>query len=332
MNVTQNDLERVYHAMKTPKKLGFVLHDENASIDCCTVFRVSNEWRMLYSRYNATVPDEHKGYETWMARSDDLIHWEPIGRVLPQTRSGWDALQADGGIALLDTAWDGSYEPGTFGGKYWMSYFGNDLPGYEPDPLQIGMAYTNDINNAMPWQRHPEPVMSRDDKDARTFERKTLYKSFVLRDVTKSLGSEFVMFYNAKGPAFSIEKIGMAVSDDMLHWKRYGGGYVVESGREDTAWHIAGDPQIIRFEDLWVMHFFVAHAVHDGLTAYDTFAVSRDLVNWTRWEGEPLISSSIPEDRQFAHKPFVVNWNGKAYHFYCAVGDQGRGLALAVSE
>ena len=34
----------------------------------------------------------------------------------------------------------------------------------------------------------------------------------------------------------------------------------------------------------------------------------------------------------FAHKPYLLKSDGKVYHFYCAVGDQGRGIAVAVSE
>ena len=59
------------------------------------------------------------------------------------------------------------------------------------------------------------------------------------------------MFYNAKAGRFGIEKIGMAVSRDMIHWKRFGENCVVENEIEDR-WNIAGDPQVIRFEDLWV--------------------------------------------------------------------------------
>lgn len=308
------------------------MQDVSAGIDCCTVFRANGEWRMLYARHNTSVPAEIQGYETWMACSDDLLHWIPMGSILPQTHTGWDALQADGGIALLNPDWEGSYEPERFNDRYWITYFGNDLPGYEPDPLRIGVASSESLMTAHPWERHASPVLSKDDADVRDFERKTLYKSFVLRDAARTLGAEFIMYYNAKGMEFSIEKIGMAISDDMITWRRYGGGFVMESGLPDTGWHIAGDPQILRFEDLWVMHFFVAHSFGEHPTAYDTFAVSRDLVNWTRWEGEPLIAPSIPEDEQFAHKPFVVRWDGKVYHFYCAVGQKGRGLALAVSE
>ena len=52
-----------------------------------------------------------------------------------------------------------------------------------------------------------------------------LYKSTVIRDQQKITGHEFVMFYNAYGDSLSkghnAERIGMAVSDDMIHWRRF---------------------------------------------------------------------------------------------------------------
>ena len=46
-----------------------------------------------------------EGYETWIARSRDLLHWEPEGRILAQREYGWDCLQADGGLCLLNPQW-----------------------------------------------------------------------------------------------------------------------------------------------------------------------------------------------------------------------------------
>jgi IS4 transposase len=66
--------------------------------------------------------------------------------------------------------------------------------------------------------------------------------------------------------------------------------------------------------------------------AFDTFACSYDLVNWTKWEGPNLIEPGEPFDRQYAHKPWVVKWKGVVYHFYCAVGSEGRVLAVATSR
>lgn len=330
--VSLSDMQRIYSAMRTPKKLGIILSEENVNIDGCTVYRYQDEWRMNFVRQDPTADKQTQGYETLLAGSRDLVHWEVLDRVMRQRGNGWDALQSSGGMTLIDPAFDGSYAPEAYDGTYWARYLGGALPGYEPDPLSIGMARVTDPGAATEWDRLPQPVLCPYDADARPFEKTTLYKSFILRDRQRTLGAEFIMYYNAKRAPFSIEKIGMALSDDMRTWRRYGGDFVVESGRPDTAWHIAGNPQVLRFEDMWVMHFFVAYAGDGGLTAYDTFAASRDLAHWTRWEGEPLVSPSIPEDRMFAHKPYVMRHDGRVYHFYCAVGEKGRGIALAVSE
>jgi predicted GH43/DUF377 family glycosyl hydrolase len=66
--------------------------------------------------------------------------------------------------------------------------------------------------------------------------------------------------------------------------------------------------------------------------AFDTFACSYDLVKWTKWSGKHLIDPSEPWDKKFAHKPWVIFHDGVVYHFYCAVGDQGRVIALATSK
>lgn len=66
--------------------------------------------------------------------------------------------------------------------------------------------------------------------------------------------------------------------------------------------------------------------------AFDTFACSYDLVHWTKWQGEKLIKSSESYDKQYAHKPFILSHEGIVYHFYCAVGHQGRVIALATSK
>jgi predicted GH43/DUF377 family glycosyl hydrolase len=133
------------------------------------------------------------------------------------------------------------------------------------------------------------------------------------------------MYYNGKQEGPGTERIGMAVSDDMLSWKRLGEGPVIDNGPRG----ISGDPQIVRMGDLWVMFYF-GHVWKPA--AFDTFAVSRDLVNWTRWQGPHLIEPSEPFDDVFAHKPWLIFWQGKVYHFYCAVSKTGtRTIALATS-
>ena len=60
---------------------------------------------------------------------------------------------------------------------------------------------------------------------------------------------------------------------------------------------------------------------------------SRDLVNWTVWDGEPLVKSEQPWEDVYAHKTWFVRHNGRNYHYYCAVNSQNeRFIALATSE
>lgn len=323
--VSADTMRRIYDEVKTPFKYGVVLAGEAGEmVDCPTVFRHENRWYMLYA-----ATRDKTGYETFLARSDDLLHWEKLGCVLPFRREGWDAWQADGGIALYDTAWAGTHELGRHEGKYWLSYIGGSQQGYETDPLAIGLAHTGDPSAPREWTRLREnPVLAPDQADTRDFEHVTLYKSAIIRDEQRTLGAPFVMFYNGKSRPYGQESIGIAVSDDLRAWRRFGRGPVV-SNVGASPWALSGDPQITRIGDVWVMFYFGAFWQPD---AFDTFACSHDLIHWSKWNGPHLVEPGVPYDKQFAHKPWVLKHDGVVYHFYCAVGDQGRVIALATSK
>jgi predicted GH43/DUF377 family glycosyl hydrolase len=313
-------MQRIYQEIKTPFKYGVVIKAPagGSMADSPSVFRHGDAWYMVYIVFDG------KGYDTRLARSADLLRWEPLGVILPRRPGQWDAEQVAGYVALQDNRWDGTWELQPHGGKYWLSYFGGALTGYETDPLSIGVAWTGDPSRAAEWQRPDDPVLTPSQPDARGFEKKTLYKSHIFRDDRQLTGFPFVMYYNAK-TADGYEVIGMAVSNDLLNWTRYGKDAVIDGGRG-----LSGDPQAVRIGDVYVMFYFEAHR-GGAWSGYETFACSRDLVHWTRWTGEPLVVPSEPYDKQYAHKPWVVRQNGVVYHYYCAVGDQGRVIALATS-
>ena len=324
--VDTNTMQRIYDEVKTPFKYGVVLKgaDTNELVDCPSIFRSGGHWFMMYVAITNKV-----GYQTFLARSDDLLHWEKLGKILSFTETNdWDAWQADGGIALADYNWSGSHELEKFDGKYWLSYIGGARQGYETDPLSMGIAWTKTPTKAKEWNRLAEnPVLSPKQSDVRDFEKKTLYKSTIIHDKAESLGFPFVMFYNGKYKN-GYERIGMAVSRDMVHWNRYGANPVVANGEAKTN-GMSGDPQIVKIGDVWVMFYFGAGWKPK---AFDTFACSYDLVHWTKWDGSLLIEPGEPFDKTYAHKPWVLKYNGVVYHFYCAVGDQGRVIALATSR
>lgn len=317
--VSPETMQRIYDEVKTPHKYGIVIMpDEGRKVDCPSVFRHGGRWYMTYIVFNDV------GYQTMLAASDNLLDWKPLGTILRQGKDRWDARQVAGYIALQDTTWGGSYELRTHDGKYWLSYLGGALPGYETDPLSIGMAWTQTPDRAVEWKRLTQnPVLSPKAPDARWWEKRTHYKSNIIHDEARTLGHPFVMFFNGKAPN-GVERIGMAVSDDMVRWKRFGTAPVIDNGKG-----ISGDPQVVRIGDVWVMFYFGAFWKPK---AFDTFACSYDLVTWTKWDGPHLIEPSERWDQTYAHKPWLIKYNGVVYHFYCAVGDKGRAIALATSK
>lgn len=188
-------------------------------------------------------------------------------------------------------------------------------------------------------------MLSYNDKKAQWWETLTQYKSTVYYDSLRTLGSPFVMFYNAGGVNpqnhLKAERIGIALSSDMRHWHRFGGNPVYS---HEQAGMITGDAQIVKMNTaklglstadstLYVMFYFAAYNPARPYNAYNTFAVSRDLVHWQDWNGPDLIVPGKPYDDMFAHKSYVVKHNGVVYHFYCAVDKGGqRGIAVATSE
>jgi predicted GH43/DUF377 family glycosyl hydrolase len=324
--VSTEVMQQIHDAVKTPYKYGIVLQGEEGELlDGPAVFRHDGRWHMVFVSNKDNV-----GYEAELAVSDDLLRWERLGSMLPFSGEGWDAWQANANLALFDTRWDdASHTLGTHDGQYWISYFGGSKKGYETDPLSIGMATSADPVALQSWQRYAyNPVLSPGQSDTRDFEHRTLYTSFILQDDEETLGAPFVMFYNGKAAPHGHEAIGIAVSDDMLEWRRYGHGPVVVNVGP-SPWAISGNPQIVKMGDVWVMFYFGAFWKPG---AFDTFAASYDLVNWSKWDGPHLVEPSEPWDETFAHKPWVIKHDGVVYHFYCAVGDQGRVIALATSK
>jgi len=335
--VPQQIMQQIYEQVKTPFKYGLVVVPPDASkkIDCPSVFRKGKHWYMTYILFDG------RGYETWLAKSNNLLQWKTLGRILRfsdttnKEQMDWDANQKAGYIALQDEKFGGSYKLQKYNGKFWLSYIGGKETGYEAGELGIGVASTNK-NIAKPhnWQRIDDAVLSKNDIDVRWWENKKLFKSTIIWDKAKTLGHPFVMYYNANGDTSHntpkwrwFERIGMAVSDDMINWQRYQTDPVM--GHKIG---ITGDAVIQKIDDVWVMFYFGAFWEGRKNETFNRFACSYDLEHWTDWTGDDLIKSSEPYDAKYAHKSFVVKYKGVVYHYYCAVDNKDhRGIAVATS-
>lgn len=317
-------MEQIYNEVKTPYKYGIVIPqpDSTRMVDSPTIFRDGDTWYMSYIVFDG------RGYETWLAESNDLLHWDTKGKILSFSEKTWDKNQNAGYVSLVDINWGGSCRAEKFQDKNWMSYIGGSTSGYEEGALAIGIANTTTLTEPMEWNKIPDPILSPGDKNARWFEKGKLFKSIIIHDQEAKTGYPFVMYYNANGgDKADYESIGMAVSKDMATWKRYRNDPAITKHRG-----ICGDAQIVKIGDVYVMFYFGGFWKPGIASASEKFACSYDLVHWTNWEGKDLVESSEPYDKQYAHKPWVVKWNGVVYHFYCAVGESGRVIAVATSR
>ena len=326
--VTKEEMLKIYETIKTPHKLGPVIKWENDFTDSPTVFRQGNSFWMYFiavsKDYNIS------GYETHLAKSEDPVHWEYVGPIFKRNDlNHWDSKQCAGYAAFPDITFGGTNMLQKINDSYYISYLAGNSDGYEPDPLYMGLAKSSDPTDPNGFQRFPEPILRPDDPDVRCYETKTLYKSFLFYDEAGVTGHPYVNAYNAKDDS-GRERIFLAVSDDAEHWHRYGDRPVVDLITGTETGIICGDPQIIKIDDIYVMLFFRLEAEKP---AYNTFACSRNLVDWTIWDGEPLIKSEYPWENVHAHKSWFLRHNGCNYHYYCAVNFQKeRFIALAVSE
>ena len=206
--VPQERMEQIYEEVKTPYKYGLAVApaDNYHKIDCPTVFRQGDKWLMTYVVYNGKGGTDGRGYETWIAESDNLLEWRTLGRVLSYRDGKWDCNQRGGFPALPDMEWGGSYELQTYKGRHWMTYIGGEGTGYEAvkAPLYVGLAWTKgDISTAHEWDLKGERVGIALSKDMKTWKRYSGNPVFAHEaDGTitgdahiQKMGDVYVMFY-----------------------------------------------------------------------------------------------------------------------------------------
>lgn len=324
-DVSAAAMSHIYSLLSTPYKVGAVLKLPDYFTDSPTVI-MSDECFVMYS-ISISKDVSVSGYETHAYTSHDLMHWKKSATILRRKNDGsWDSKQCAGYAAFCDPVFLHEPVQERISGRLWLSYLAGNSDGYEPDPLYMGMCF-HDSALSEDVLRLSSPILRPDDPDIRPFEDKTLYKSCMLSDRIGASCHAYINVYNAKGHD-DRERIYLAVSDDGIHWERYGDRAAIDNTGGDNI--ISGDPQIIMIDDMYVMLYF---RYDRGKGAYNTFAASYDLVNWTRWERTPLIYPEHDFENVHAHKPWLITHDGVVYHFYCACNKRHeRFIALATSK
>ncbi len=278
---------------------------DEKSVDIPFVFMHHDRFHMVYTGYDG------KGYQSALAVSDDLLHWEPVGIMIPrddENSKAWDRVGC--AITWLIKESDDFNDVARLrkvDGKYWAVYHSYPQKGYEAGPAEIGLAWCEE-EDLLHWHRLDAPVFSW--KDGNAWESGGLYKACIIRHDEK-----WYMFYNAKNSEKSwTEQTGVAISQDLLHWERPVAEPVLKV--TENAWdgRFVSDPYILKDGDRWLNFYFGYNRRH----AMEGLAVSDDLLHWEKVE-EPIITSTPGGlDEEHAHKASIFNYNGVLYHFYCA--------------
>lgn len=284
---------------------------DSKGVDIPFVFQHMDSYYMVYSGFDGT------GYQSALAVSRDLVRWNFLSLILkrePQS-SRWD--KNGGAVTWMLKENDNLWEIPRLGkaaGKYWLVYHSYPGTGYEAGPAEIGLAWC-DREDLLEWHRLDAPVLSW--KDGAAWESHGLYKACMLRWENK-----WYLFYNAKNQRENWnEQIGVAVSEDMFHWKRYEGNPILRNSENGWDKTFVADPYVVRDGEKWLCFYYGIGRLdeEDGLYhAEDGLAVSKDLLHWEKVE-KPILSHGKKGDfdHHHAHKPAMF-FDGKIlYHFYC---------------
>jgi predicted GH43/DUF377 family glycosyl hydrolase len=268
---------------------------------------------MVYTGYNKFASQGSIG----LAWSVDLVHWIKDKRSPILSASGIkgtpDASSVTGPLIYLEN------------GTYFLFYIGCSGSGYEQGIKSLCLATSKDLIN---WKKSANSPVIAPNSD-------TWMDSAVYHPSIVKRNDIYYLFFNACG--LTPEQIGYAASTSLY------GPWIIDKtnspilriGKSGT-WEdgFIGDPSVYQIGNIWYMAYYGYSATTKK--AYDGLACTTDdkfPLGWEKYSGNPVLVPGPDEfDNMFAHKPFIVNYNGKHYHYYTAVGPGGRKIALAIED
>lgn len=200
-------------------------------------------------------------------------------------------------------------------GRYHLVYTGWDGTGY-----QTGMVESSDLihwsNRRLIMARDPNDTVTRFNVNMATILRENeLYSSGRLENVNGRYLGAWHAYPNA-GYEVGRAAIGLAWSDDLVHWERTPPILFPEDG---TTWEEGGlyKPYLVRDGDTFYL-FYNAKTKGNPWLEQTGVAMSKDLKTWTRYPGNPIVRNGpkgAPDD-WFASDPVVYRHKGEWVLFY----------------
>ena len=320
---------------------------DGISVDDPIVFQDGGQFYMLYIGFDGT------GYQTGLASSKDLLHWQRVALVGPRDpESKYTKYNLAISSILRDKDLLGRGDALKVRGEYLAAWNAYPSSGYEEGAAVIGLARSRDLRH---WTL-TEPILR--PEEGAPWEHGGLYRPDLLLD-----RGTYYLYYNAKTDPLPKsegggwrEQTGVATSRDLKTWTRYGGNPILRNGTRGTGTYpeanplhnaspsvpdardsrFASNPFVVKNGNQYAMYYFGFGYQRPG-RACELLALGDDPFHFTK-PSEVLIDVGPPGsvDETFAHKPSVIYHDGMLYHFYCAVSgkypDEVRGIAVARSR
>lgn len=206
--------------------------------------------------------------------------------------------------------------------KFYLTHVGFDGQGY-----QTGICESDDLIN---WKRLGL-IMARDPNDPIT--QHNIACASILREnelfspgrLIKVDGRYVAAWHAYPNPGYEkgAAVIGLAFSDDFMHWER---GPVILRAEDGAEWERGGlyKPYLVKIGDTFHL-YYNAKTTGEPWKEQTGLAISKDLKSWTRHPASPLLRNG-PEgspDFRFASDPVVVSHKGKWGMYYFGLAKDG---------
>lgn len=245
-----------------------------------------------------------------LAWSDDGVTWTKAGQTLAATLVAGDP--DEGGLTGPVLIYDG--------GLYYLFYIGLTTSGYEGGTKTLCVA-TSPSLAAPVWTRRGTVMVP----GGTGWRSVAIWHPSIIK-----VGALWYCFINASGAPGALERIGYATATNLLGPWTFDdvNSPLINVVANDF---IAGDPAVTPMQGGYRMDFFRAN----DLGASDFYATTTNSDFPLGWRlgsgGAAILSPSETYDAKYAHKPFIMKYGGRVFHYYTAVSAAGsRRVALAV--
>ena len=263
-----------------------------------------NQYIMVYTAYNSN----NVGSIGW-ATSSDLTNWNSQGQLFKNSGNPANG-DKNGCTGPCLVKYDGIY---------YLFYLGLNGEGYEGGPINLCLAVSSDLQS---WTY--KGILIAPTSDIPWISNKIFHPN------PMKIGNYWFIFFNANGTidGETAERTGFAYSTNI------DGPYIVDPDRiskfaEDIGNHSSiqcGDPSIFKLNGLYYMFYFDTSHGDEVVDRYAWTTPGEFPRGWRY--GGAVIKNNKPFNKTYAHKPFVLIKDNILYHYYTAVGDEGRCIAL----